>query len=340
MKKLSLLKVPVYLLVILSVVAFATGYFISNKTNPASNPVQETSAVNHIVSASKMDQIRLGNYNLVRPLLLTDLPNENSSLYSIKTKIEQYIQQAKSSDKATDVSVYFRKLDEGSYFSINPGILYNPASMIKIIYMLTYLKEAETNPAVLNKQIFFTRHFSEGNIQNIVDFHLTENKFYTVRQLMSFMIQHSDNDATILLSQNMNQKIYNQLFASLQIDLPDPVREYYINVSDYSKFFRVLYNATYLQPELSEYGLNLLTTSTYMEGLRKQLPPNVIVAHKFGERIIGNKAQLHEFGIVFINNNPYLIGVMTSGSNLKDLQNVVATISKIAYDSYLQLLNS
>ena len=58
------------------------------------------------------------------------------------------------------------------------------------------------------------------------------------------------------------------------------------------------------------------------------------MVHKFGERIFGSKAQLHEFGIVFYKKNPYLIGVMTKGNSLTQLSTILGDISKIAFDEY------
>lgn len=281
-----------------------------------------------------MEQIRIKSYEFVHPLLLTDISSESGALAPIRGKLENYISSVKSNRQADDVSIYFRKLNDGAWFAINPNQTYNPASMSKIIYVLVFLKEAESNPAVLNKKIYFAKHFEGGNTQNIVDFKLPEKAYYSVRDLLTYCIKYSDNDATLLLSQNMNVRIYEQLFKDLNIPLPESYKEYYITPLDYSKFFRVLYNATYIRPDLSEYGLKLLTLSTYANGLKRGIDPNVVVAHKFGERIIGIKAQLHEFGIVFINNNPYLLGVMTSGSSLPQLADIVAEISRIVYSDY------
>lgn len=281
-----------------------------------------------------MEQIRIKSYEFVHPLLLTDISSESGALAPIRGKLENYISSVKSNRQADDVSIYFRKLNDGAWFAINPNQTYNPASMSKIIYVLVFLKEAESNPAVLNKKIYFAKHFEGGNTQNIVDFKLPEKAYYSVRDLLTYCIKYSDNDATLLLSQNMNVRIYEQLFKDLNIPLPESYKEYYITPLDYSKFFRVLYNATYIRPDLSEYGLKLLTLSTYANGLKRGIDPNVVVAHKFGERIIGTKAQLHEFGIVFINNNPYLLGVMTSGSSLPQLADIVAEISRIVYSDY------
>jgi len=100
------------------------------------------------------------------------------------------------------------------------------------------------------------------------------------------------------------------------------------------KFFRVLYNGTYLNNQSSEFALQLLSQSDFNQGIVAGLDRPMVVAHKFGERILGNTAQLHEYGIVYLDGQPYLLGVMSSGSNLKDLSEVIATISQRAYLNY------
>ena len=151
------------------------------------------------------------------------------------------------------------------------------------------------------------------------------------------MIKYSDNDATILLNLNINKRIYQQVFVDLKMATPPDAGEYFVTAADFSKFFRVLYNGTYVRPEYSEFGLELLTHSTYNDGLRKGVDSSVTIAHKFGERIDGNKTQFHEFGIVYLKEDPYLIGVMTTGSSLTQLSEIVAEISRITYTEYVHL---
>ena len=281
-----------------------------------------------------MSQIRLKGYKLIQPLLLTDVYNESSSLNPLQTKVEQYINQIKSNQEVNEVSVYFRKLNGGAWFSINPNQFYNPASLSKLIELITYLKESEENPSILEKKIFFPEHFSNVREQNIKDFVLKEKTNYKVIDLLTYMIRNSDNDATILLNLNMNMRIYNQLFIDLNIPPPPPSGEYFISVADISKFFRVLFSGSYLSPQKSEFGLELLTESTFKDGLRNGVDPSILIAHKFGERIMGNEVQLHEYGIVYVKNNPYLIGVMTKGTSLIQLKKIIAEISRITFLEY------
>lgn len=334
--KIFKFNLPLYLVLILVCGAFAGGKYILGNRNYSESSQLPTA----ISCPASMEQIRLKSYQLTHPLILTDVNEESGALTDIQAKIQAYINQAKTNQKAEEVSVYFRKLDGGSWFTINPNTTYNPASMIKVAYLITYMKMAESNPRLLKTKLFFAKHFSQSIPQNIKDFQLKEGRDYTIEELLSAMITHSDNDATILLNQNLNLDIFNGIFTDLNIPVPNPVTEYYITAGDFNKFFRILYSSSYTRPEYSEYALQLLTTSTYNQGLKRGIDNNVVVAHKFGERIIGNTAQLHEFGIVFYNKSPYLIGVMTKGSSLDQLSDIIGDISKIAFDNYKLIVNS
>ena len=325
-------KVSVRTLLICCILVFISTYayftFSSNKKiEPTSIQITD---INKTVTKT-----RIKNFDLIQPLLFTDVSEESPSLKGIRSKIDQYVNRIKSNQQADDVSVYFRKMNDGRWFCINPNKVYNPASMSKLIELIVYLKEVEENPNILEKKIFFNHHYNEVSQQNIKDFTLKEQTYYPIKDLLVYMIKYSDNDATVLLNKNININLYNQLFIDLNIPIPPVAGEYTISATDFSKFFRILYNGTYLRAELSEFALKLLTLSTYEDGLKKGLDPGVVIAHKYGERVFGNKTQFHEFGIIYVNRDPYLLGVMTLGSSLHQLSDIVQEISRIAYTENL-----
>jgi len=146
------------------------------------------------------------------------------------------------------------------------------------------------------------------------------------------MISNSDNDAVSLLKRKCQPGYLPQLVAHLQIDAPSPgSAEYFINPMSMSKFFRVLYNGVYLGPKMSELGLDMLNALRFQNGIVAGLDSGLVVAHKFGERMMGNSAQLHEFAIVYDGGNPYLLGIMSSGTNLNELSEILKHISGLIY---------
>ena len=285
--------------------------------------------------AAKINRIRLTGFKFINPTILSEFENESEALMGIKNHVISLINESYGSQKASNVSVYFRSLKDGSWFSVNGSQVYNPASLAKVIYLITYMKEASIYPEIMAKKIYFAKHFTEVNQQNIVTFRLKENQDYTVRDLLYFMMAYSDNDAATLLIENVNQAVFQSVFQDLKVPAPPTTNgEYFIDVAEMSKFFRVIYNSHYLGPRWSEYALELMTHCDYREGLMRGLEPGISFAHKFGERVIGNTSQLHEFGIVYLNDNPYLIGVMSSGNDLRELSDILKEISAMVYQEY------
>ena len=119
----------------------------------------------------------------------------------------------------------------------------------------------------------------------------------------------------------------------LKIDESTPSEDF-VSVKTYSSFFRILYTATYLNREMSEKALEMLSRAQFREGIPGKLPQKIKVAHKFGERgfVDSNIKQLHDCGIVYLPNSPYLICIMTKGNDFNKLRQVISEISLIVYN--------
>jgi hypothetical protein len=63
---------------------------------------------------------------------------------------------------------------------------------------------------------------------------------------------------------------------------------------------------------------------------------NIPVAHKFGERtgFAGGVKQLHDCGIVYYPKNPYLLCIMTRGTDFTKLESTIAAVSKMVYQEF------
>ena len=332
MKKILLeKKVPVIWVLVMSLTIFvlmSSFVLFRDSTSPKVNHVPVPEAGDCITN---MNQIRVKRSAYIRPLLLSDVLVQDRAMSGLRSEIQSYINQKISGNSLQSASVYIRKLDNGAHISVNENELFNPASLMKVAYLLSYLTEEDLTPGKLQKKYYFDKHFTAGNSQNIVDFQLRENTYYTVAELLYAMIVYSDNDATTVLMQNLNNTIFTGLFTDLQLPPPPKQGEYFIGTEDYAKFFRVIYSSTYLTQRSSEFAIELLLKSTFKEGICSALDPGIPVAHKFGERILNSVAQLHEFGIIYYNNAPYLIGVMTKGNNLAPLKQAMGDLSGMVF---------
>ena len=281
------------------------------------------------------------NGHLVNPLVGVDNPvGGDVKLDAIQYSLEEYIRKCKEQGDVLSVSVYMRDLNKGTWVGVNEDERYASASLIKVPLLIAYLKQAENDPAILNKQIKYEKAAMNLPPQNIAPENCAQlGNTYSVDTLLRYMILYSDNISTLLLMDNIDQKLIADLYADLQLADPGlPEVEHQISAKEFSAFFRVLYNATYLNMELSEKAIKLFSESDFRDGIVAGVPQGVSVAHKFAERRYASEVsltetvQLHDCGIVYYPQRPYVICVMTKGRDFNTLKRVISDISRIVYE--------
>lgn len=148
------------------------------------------------------------------------------------------------------------------------------------------------------------------------------------------MIIHSDNDATSLLFANMDLDVFKKIFTDFGLAEPNlQSSNYPITAREFSYFMRGLYNASYLNDKNSEFATELLGKCNFKNGMVSSIPSSTKIAHKFGESGDAKEQQLSESAIIYLNDNPYLITVMTKGKDYKQLPQIIKEISASVYQS-------
>jgi beta-lactamase class A len=320
-------KRTVFFGVILLLVGGLIGYFVGVNSN---NSADDNNNNNNNF------ELHAGGYKLINPLY--ECGNSEvagaKEFSSLESKLNDTIDDYISDGKVISASMYFRDLNNGPWFGVNEKVDFSPSSLLKLPVMLAYYKMAESDPDILDKVIKFDKDH-EGVLQQNYPANdpLQKGKSYTVEQLIERMIIYSDNAALGALYDNISPERVDKVTLDLGIPTAtDSTPEDFMNVKDYSALFRVLFNASYLSKDLSEKTLGILTQSDFGLGLRKQVPQNIQIAHKFGERDLSNGIkQLHDCGIVYYPQHPYLICVMTRGTRFEDLESVIQEISGRVY---------
>lgn len=276
---------------------------------------------------------RAGQYQYINPLLECEGSEEliSRDLIVFQDKVEELISDKVEKGEIKNASVYFRDLNNGPWFGIDEDRRFTPGSLLKIPVMLGYLKEAETNPAILKVQIRFDRklppYTQYVKPASVMEF----GKSYTIEELVYRMIVNSDNDATYLLMLHDNGRVYNKVFADLGLTVPPFIGPYEISVHQYGRFFRILFNASYLSKESSNTALQLLSYVDFPMGMRAGVPSEIPVAQKFGEAAADGYKQFHDCGIVYYPEYPYLLCVMTQGDSYEELGAFLRDVSRISY---------
>lgn len=274
-----------------------------------------------------------GQYSFISPLLdCGDLSNvSNKNISEMKQSIGHFIDEQKSQG-INDVAVYFRDLNNGPWFGVNEKADFLPASLLKVPLMMNIFKQAMDDPSFLSKQ-FVWQGGSENTEYFKAENELENNRTYSISEAVDSMIRYSDNNSSHILSYALDTSTLLASYADLGISPPDTLG-YAISARTYASFFRILYNSTFLNKEYSEKALRLLSETRFNKGLVAGVPLSIKVAHKFGERQISQTTkQLHDCGIVYYPNKPYLLCVMTRGSDFNKLASFIAQVSKMVYQS-------
>lgn len=295
------------------------------------------------ISQLRASSFEPDKYKFIDPLLGCEASEQNElHAEKLKNKLEKLASDAKRSGAASTISIYFDTRD-GRWLGINTEENYYPASLLKAQLMMAYFKATETTPDILSKKISYQTQTSIDDQYFPPTSSLKIGQTYTIEELIERMIRYSDNNATDLLMSNVNNYYsVKKVFTDLGLPLPQSGEEIidFMPIKSYARFFRVLYNASYLRKKLSEKALELLSMTDFNSGITKPLPNNIMVAHKFGERtvppsvLVSQKAyqELHDCGIIYHPKKPYLLCIMTKGSDPTKLAEQIQNISKITYD--------
>lgn len=301
-----------------AVVSLVAGIAIG-KMMPDERCMADYQFVNPDVACGESDVIRKTGYAEMRGTLLEQIRSAE------KSGVER-------------VSVYFRDLERGPVMGINELDAFAPASLLKLPLAFVFLSAAEDQPALLQQKITFSGTTSRA-LQRIEPLESAEQgNEYTVDELLRMMIAFSDNASYEILEGflgNAPQRMLLRLETFQELGLIDPKDrvESTITVRGYSSLFRILYNASYLSVDNSDKMLAWLVASEYTDGIVRGVPAGTIVAHKFGERSHDDGAnELHDCGIIYYPDNPYLLCIMTRGTDWDAQTRLIEEISRTVYE--------
>jgi beta-lactamase class A len=277
-----------------------------------------------------------GTRGLINPLLDLDQSVEFTELKPFRGRLQKLVEnRILSGTGVSHISIYFRDLGNGPWFGVKEKEEFAPASLLKVPIAMAFLKQAEDDPELLKRELVLYDDLSPGGDQKLApDQRVQPGKPYTVEELLRLMIVFSDNRAHDLLLDFMDRRRFRHVFEDLGLASVNlQAKEINISVKNYATFFRILYNASYLNRTMSARLLELLTQSAYKEGLAAGVPSGIRIAHKFGERLYDEhpEKQLHDCGIVYHPETPYLLCVMTRGRSSSESAAAIRDVSALVY---------
>jgi beta-lactamase class A len=287
-----------------------------------------------------------GEFRFIRPLRAGGDRNAVPVVQNLKPfryKINALIENRLKDSRAETVSVYFRDLNGGLHFGIHDQVPFSSEGLLKLPLMIAYFKMAESDPQVLRRTLTFMGSTVKVGMSEVKSYQpLIPGRSYSVDDLIFRMIVHDDEDARELLSANIRPEYLDRVFKDVYVNYDPQQHDSPVPFSAYASFYRVLYHASYLNKAMSEKALRYLSRSAFKNSIVSGIPSNIDCAIKFRERTIGvapdtgargtSLEQVHIFGIVYLPNRPYLMGVMARGPDREQLKTLVRDITTSLFE--------
>ncbi len=288
------------------------------------------------------------NLKWINPTLDCDIADSKTKkLIVLEKNISEKINLYKNLNQINRAAVFVRDIDTNRFAGVNDGDVYYMASLLKLPLAIAGYKLAEVEPALLDEKIRFNGPSDFYDLSTIKpEDRLVIGQEYTVKSLIEHSIVYSDNDASRLLFNFYPNEFLERILQALSIQIRYSTgdTENPITAKTYAGVFRTLYNASYLNREYSNEILGLLTKTFYRKGATALLPGDLVVAHKFAERVAVDSntkdilyKQLHECGIAYAldGKEPYIFCIMTEGDKDDDLEKIMQNISLDIYNTMI-----
>ncbi len=253
---------------------------------------------------------------------LANSRNRQAGVVHLQRLRARLLEQLADSKRLDDVAVYVEDLNSGVWMGINERQQIQLGSLLKVGVAIAYLKWDQDHPGVLEGKISVLPEDTDtGNdrYSRKIDTPLPVGE-YRVLQVIEKMIVSSDNVCLAALFRTIPKSWIDETFADIGIpnpfvrpkSAPVSIDHNKITSKQYAQMLKSLYNASYLDNPHSEMLLRFLIRTHFSEGIRRVLPGTIPMALKYG--IWGSA--IYECGIIYLDRNPYLVGIMTLGNTL------------------------
>lgn len=250
-----------------------------------------------------------------------------SSIEPVRVQMKELVQ--KYQKEGHRVGVYFEFLNTGANVSINQDERFWPASLSKMPTVLAVMKKIEIGEWKLSNELVV---FAEDQDERFGEvYKKAPGTRLTIEELLKETLINSDNTSHRMLVRNLSSEDYTNIFAALGMEQLFN-ENYDITAKEYSRIFRALYTASYLNRENSQQILSWLSQTSFDEFLQSGVPSDILFSYKIGEEF--EQVIFLDSGIVYVPNRPYLITVMVEvadGYGVEKAQEIMKELSSSAY---------
>lgn len=227
------------------------------------------------------------------------------------------------------ISVYIEFLNTGANIAYNQDVRHYPASLIKMPVAIATARKIENKEWTWDNQLVLFPQDVDSRSGVIAGKPIGSR--FTIRELLEAMLIDSDNTAYNILLRNVGAEAINDFLSAVGLEsLFDSNLQ--ITAKEYTQIFRSLYTSNYLDRELSQILLDMLSKTEDDLLLDKGLPDDVLFSHKFGTNLDG--FVYADSGIVYLPNRPYLITVFYQADQEDSEEKIFSLFEEISSTTY------
>jgi beta-lactamase class A len=239
------------------------------------------------------------------------------------------------------VGYIVKDLRTGEVVESNQTGVFPSASLIKLPIMVVAFQAVQEGRLSLAMPITLRRQDRRGG-SGVLKF-ASPGTVFTLRELLEYMIIHSDNTATELIVQQLGFEYIQSTFQHLGLKdteiHPDGFRLAARHVAednrtsprDMAFCLEKIYQRKMVSAGASDQMLDILKHQKLRDRLPRFIPTGWEIAHKTGLL----RRACHDVGIVFSPGGDYLICVLTShDATYKTAKRFIASLGRITFDYY------
>lgn len=236
------------------------------------------------------------------------------------------------------VAVFLKDLKTSREWSHEPDKLFPSASLIKIPIMLTVFNKIKEGELRLDSALRLKaqdRKSGSGRLK-----WQRAGTFFTVNELLYYMITESDNTAAQMLMSYLGWDYLKHQFSAMDLIYTNinkdgfnltsqPIRkENYTTAREMTHLLKRLHRGALMNDESSQAMIELLKNQRHRSRLAETLPAGWQIAHKTGLL----RRACHDAGIIYSPEGDYVLVVLTwKGKSYKQAKRYIAQMGRITY---------
>jgi len=272
------------------------------------------------------NQSSTNTYPLLAKRLFIENPNDTRINFSpLRKDLNNYFKQNNIKG-----SVYFEYLPTGTSIRVNPDTRYQAASLMKLPVAMELYKASEKGLVNLDDTIELKQEWLNDGYGSLYEKGVGYQ--LTLREAAKILLTESDNTALRAVLASTEGKLDTSELALGSLDIEFSLNQddsINIGTRSYASFLKCLYFACYNTKQDSQEILGLLTSTPFNDrivaGVNDQ---NIKIAHKIG---VFNTQVQSDCGIVYLENNNYLLCVMLESNDTAETNAIFKAISEKVY---------